>query len=112
MPHVSGPRISGSHTTVIEQSEPIVNFLQKVPKVSKITPGNIDNNAGSGRSGVKRIKIIDKDRCIKIAVSGNSSNQDLWVYLESSDYRQKIKTLLERFAREEAYDVSKLDATT
>lgn len=112
MPHVDGPRISGSHTTVIEQSEPVVKFLQKVPNVSKITPGNIDNNAGSGRSGVKRIKIIDKDKCIKIAVSGNSANQDLWVYLKDNDDRQRAKALLERFARKEGYDVSRHDATT
>lgn len=109
MPHMSGGKISKSHTTVISAAAPVVTRLQKDPRVSKITLGKIDNKAGSGSSGTKRIKIIDEEHCVVIAVSGNSANQDLWVYLDDNENRRGFKAVLSDFLSDNDYKVTHLD---
>jgi len=109
MAHISGGKISGSHTTAIDAAIPVVNFLATQESVKKIILGFIDNNAATG--GPTRIKVIHEPAGMEVSVSGSGANQKLRVYLDSAveDPRQKLEQALEGFTESGNYALSFLD---
>jgi len=110
MPSVSGAKISDNHTTVVEDAGPLVNFLHKDPRVRKIVPGKIESSCGVSGSGPNRLKIVDQEGCVLLAVSGSSSHQQLRVYLKDIErHRELVKKKLRDFAEENKFQVDFLD---
>jgi hypothetical protein len=110
MPNVSGAKISDNHTTVIEDAGDLVNFLHKDPRVRKIVPGKIKSSCGVSGSGPNRMKIIDQEGCLLLAVSGSSSHQQLRVYLKDTESkREPVKKQLRDFAEGNKFQVDFLD---
>ncbi|MEX2515160.1 MAG: DUF2103 domain-containing protein [Candidatus Paceibacterota bacterium] len=107
MSHLSGGKISGSHTTAIEAAVPVVDFFLGQASVKKLILGFIDNNAATG-GGPVRIKAIHEQTGIEVSVSGSGANQKLRVYLDNSveDPRQKLQQALETFATGGNYTLS------
>jgi len=106
MSRIRNDKIRGKHKTMTEAAEPIVSKLCGLRKVSGISLGNITNRGGRGGSDTKRVKIIDQKAGIRLAVSGNSTDQDLHVYLKKEAFRQPVKLWVARFVRDHAYDLS------
>lgn len=100
MPHITGPKISDSHTTAIEAAEPVVKRLQKDPGVKKITLGKIDNAGGASSRSSTRVKIIDERTRILITVSGPGSHQDISVYPAKEAGRERLVKRLENYLEE------------
>jgi hypothetical protein len=110
MPSVSGSKISDNHTTIIEDAEPVVTFLHKDPRVRKILPGKINSQCGISGSGPVRMKIIDQDGCLLLAVSGSSSHQEIRVYLKNINAtRGGVKKSLMQQADEWNFKIDTLD---
>jgi hypothetical protein len=110
MSNVSGAKISDNHTTVIEAASGLVTFLHKDPRVRKIVPGKINSECGVSGSGPNRLKIIDQDGCIMLAISGSSSHQEIRVYLKDIEtQREAVKENLQSCARDEGFEVDFLD---
>jgi len=110
MPTISGAKISDNHTTVIDDAAPLVKFLHKDPRVRKIVPGKINSECGVSGGGPNRLKIIDQEGCLLLAISGSSSHQEVRVYLKDiENQRQPVTESLEDFARSEEFQVDFLD---
>jgi hypothetical protein len=77
---LSGLKISGKHTTVIDAAEAVVKAASKLPEVKKISLGIIRCSQTGGRSP-RNIKIKDTDAGLEIMVRGSSYVQTIWIYL-------------------------------
>ena len=71
-----GSKISGKHSTVINEAEVVVEIAKKRSEVSKIVLGVINRV----RSGNPRIKFVPINAGFRINVRGNNANQVLFVY--------------------------------
>ena len=75
--HRSGKKIGKSHTTVIDAAEKVIDFLVKLPDVSKVITGRIT-------SGIKNapasMKIEKKTGCLLIKVRGSKSIQEISIF--------------------------------
>jgi len=110
MPNVSGAKISDNHSTIIESAVPLVVCAKKDPRVRTIVPGKINSECGVSGSGPNRLKIIDQDGCILLAISGSSSHQEIRVYLKDIEIkREAVKKNLQSCARDEGFQVDFLD---
>lgn len=110
MSSISGAKISNNHTTVIEDAVPLVAHAQKDPRVRKIVPGKINSECGVSGSGPNRLKVIDQEGCILLAVSGSSSHQEVRIYLKNIEkHRKPVKDTLVEQAEEEGFTVDFLD---
>lgn len=89
MDHRSGGKIGGKHTTVIDASKPVVDFLLKNVNVTSVTVGHIKMGI---RASQQRIKIKEETGCLLIKVRGSASVQELRVF--SQDLR-RVKVALE-----------------
>lgn len=87
-PHRAGGKIAGSHTTLIDAAEKLVDTANKLPEVTKISLGEIKV---IGR-GMRNIKFLDIDSGLKCVVRGNTSRQYIYIY---TDNPEKTKTTLE-----------------
>jgi hypothetical protein len=110
MSHISGGKISGSHTTAIEAAVPVVEFLDAQGSVKKIILGFIDNNAATG-GGPIRLKVIDEKIGMEVSVSGSGANQKLRVYLDNTveHPRQQLLQALDDFSSSGKFALSFLD---
>ena len=102
MPHRQGGKITSSHTTVTELGSRVVDFLQKLETVSKISLGPIQNLRGNGGGGIWAVKIIDESHCILVTVAQSGTVQDLRFY---TDHQQQAKLALARFIRDNDWDL-------
>jgi hypothetical protein len=110
MGHLSGDKISDSHTTVIEAAEPLVRAAHKDPRVKKIVLGRIDNTAGTAGGNQNRVKFIDERTCLLLSVTGSGSHQEIRVYIDAiTDNRQPVTSRLLTLAEGGDYAVDTLD---
>lgn len=75
--HRAGRKIGGRHTTVIDASIPLIDFLQKHPLVTNIIFGRIKMGIGSAP---QRLKFREESGCILITVRGSASVQEIRVF--------------------------------
>lgn len=74
--HRSGGKFSRSHTTVIPVAEPVVDTLAKLPGVSRISLGLIQNVPG----GERRFKVTPCQGGFKLVLRSSGSIQEIYVY--------------------------------
>ena len=91
--HRSGGKMGGRHTTVIDASKPIIDYLLKHPFVTNVIAGRI--KAGIG-AAPQRIKLREESGCLLITVRGGASVQEVRVF--STDMKQVIGDLQEKFS--------------
>ncbi len=77
--HLAGGKYTGSHTTVIPTARIICEIANACSYVTKISLGFI--KTGLRASGVQSVKIIEKGKYLLLAVKGNTSMQEIHVYV-------------------------------
>ena len=75
-PHRSGGKFAGSHTTLIDAAEELVDAARSLPEVTKISLGEIKVIG----KGMRNIKFIAIDSGWKCVVRGNTSRQYIFIY--------------------------------
>ncbi len=75
--HRSGKKIGRNHTTVIDAAEKVVDFLVKLPDVSKVITGHITNGI---KTAPASMKIEQKTGCLMIKVRGTKSIQEISIF--------------------------------
>lgn len=109
MPHITGDKITASHTTATEAAAPVVAFLQRHSSVTKISLGYINNNASSTTAAAKRVKVIDEDTCLTLAITGSGAVQQVRVFFSGEEARQRIHSDLVKSLGQSQYKVALLD---
>lgn len=92
--HRSGGKMGGRHTTVIDASKPIIDYLLKNPYVTNIIAGRIKTGIGAAP---QRLKLREESGCLLITVRGSASVQEIRVF--STEMQQVINDLQNEFAR-------------
>ncbi|MFA5986914.1 MAG: DUF2103 domain-containing protein [Parcubacteria group bacterium] len=87
--HRSGGKMGGKHTTVIDASKPIVDFLLKHPDVAHVIAGHIKMGIGAAP---QRLKLREESGCLFVKVRGSASVQELRVFSQNV---KKVKNDLE-----------------
>ncbi|MFA5994639.1 MAG: DUF2103 domain-containing protein [Parcubacteria group bacterium] len=88
--HRCGGKIGGKHTTVIDASKPVVDFLLKHPAVISVTVGFIKMRL---KTAPQRMKIMEESGCLFLKVRGTASIQELRVF---SQDLERVKVALEK----------------
>lgn len=88
--HLSGKKIAGSHTTVIPAAEKVVMAVVSLAEVKKISLGLIKQVKCT--PGIKIIK--EKPGCLLATIRGNSTIQQVRVYLYSPAMHAEIETIM------------------
>ena len=93
----SGGKYSGSHTTLIPAAAFVCDLIEPCEAVTKITIGFIKPGLRPA-GGNKRIKVTKNDSVIHVAVRGNISQQEFFVYPGNSfeDVIQIIRSRLKK----------------
>jgi hypothetical protein len=94
--HRCGGKIGGKHTTVIDASKPVVDFLTKHPEVTSVTVGYIKMRL---KTAPQRMKIMEESGCLFLKVRGTASIQELRVFSKNieqvkSDLEAKFRSIL------------------
>lgn len=87
MPHLSGGKITGSHSTVIDAAVDVVKRAIKLPEVSKISLGIIKQARG-GR-GATSVKFVHEPTGLRLTVRGNTSVQLVRIYTGTPERVEK-----------------------
>lgn len=90
MGHVSGSKITQSHTTATEEAERVVKAAAALPEVSKIVLGVIKPGLRSGRL---RLKFLPITGGLRVEVRGVSSVQQVFVYTAEPEQTQRALML-------------------
>ncbi len=77
--HLNGGKYTGSHTTVIPTARIICEIASACEHVTKISLGFI--KTGLKANGVQSVKITEKGKYLLLAVKGNTSAQEIHVYV-------------------------------
>ena len=75
--HRSGGKMGGKHTTVIDASKPIIDYLLKHPAVTNIIAGHIKMGIGAAP---QRVKMREESGCLFVKVRGSASVQELRIF--------------------------------
>jgi Predicted metal-binding protein (DUF2103) len=79
--HRAGGKLTRSHTTLIDAAAPLVDYLQTLEVVSKISLGVI-KNIGKGPASLKFLAVTGG---WKVTIRGNTSLQEIIVYTSDPD---------------------------
>jgi hypothetical protein len=90
-PHRAGNKFAGSHTTLIDAAEGLVDATVKLPEVSKISLGEIKV---IGR-GMRNIKFMEINGGFKCVVRGNTSRQYIFIYSDNPTKTRQSLVLFE-----------------
>lgn len=74
--HRSGGKFTGSHTTLIDATEKIVDRASELPEVTKIVLGII-KQIGNGK---RNVKFTDIPAGLKLNIRGNTTIQEVFIY--------------------------------
>lgn len=85
MSHRAGKKFSGSHTTIIDAAEKIVDFANESPEVSKIILGVI-KQIGNGKQKVKSTII---PAGLKLKIRGSTTVQEIFIYTNNPEKTKK-----------------------
>ncbi len=93
--HRSGGKMGGKHTTVIDASKPIIDYLLKHPDVTNIIAGHIKMGIGTAP---QRAKVREESGCLFVKVRGSASVQEIRVFSKNiekvkDDFQMKFKML-------------------
>lgn len=80
----------GSHTTVIEQAQPIITIFKKHIPDFKVSPGKIEARVGAKSSSIK-FKHINNE-LYEMVIVHNSSRQEFKVFTRSS-YEELVSVI-------------------
>lgn len=78
--HMNGKKRGGRHTTCIDAAIPVVKFAEKLPEVTKISPGFIKSGIRGGR---QRIKLKDIVGGVRLIIRGSTCVQEVKVYSQN-----------------------------
>ena len=98
----SGEKFGGDHSTFTDLGVRIADMLVKIPEVSKVSPGHITGNVGSGRGRV-HVKIIDDVGSVKLMCKQSGSIQEVRVFTANP---QNVKLTLAKWLRDNGIDIS------
>lgn len=104
MAHLQGSKITKSHSTLSEVSKEVVNFLNKLNEVTKISIGVISNTGGSANP-LWSVKIIDEISCVLIRTTQKSTNQQIRFYTKNLEDRQIAKDALAAWVKNKGWQV-------
>lgn len=90
MGHLSGKKISKSHSTIIDAAKKLASFIVTEPSVDKLSIGEIRVIG----NGPQRIKTVLSSAGIKLTVRGRNSVQYFFVYTTKP---QKVELLINNF---------------
>lgn len=90
MSHLSGKKISKSHSTIIDAAKKLTSFLVTEPLVDKLSIGEIRVIG----NGPKRIKTLLSPAGIKLMIRGRNSVQYFFVYTSKP---QEVESLINNF---------------
>lgn len=90
MSHLSGKKISKSHSTIIDAAKKLASLLVASPLVEKLSIGEIRVIG----NGPKRIKAVRSSAGIKLTVRGRNSVQYFFVYTSKS---QEVEKMIDNF---------------
>ena len=76
----SGGKYTGNHTTLIDLAFDVCNIANKCPEVKRISPGFITSGLPSV-AGQRRVKITFEADYILLSIRGNTSFQEVHVYV-------------------------------
>ncbi len=107
MPHKSGGKITDAHSTLSDVAKEVVEFLQKVESVKRISIGVLTPATG----GIPRlVKMTDEDSCVLITIRQKGSVQDIrFSPITGADaysnlqYRTAAKLALAKFVVEKGW---------
>jgi len=100
-PPGSRKKTTSSHTTAIPAVEMLLNLLNKMPEVEKISLGVIKPKL---RAGSRRLKIMaDNDKVLLLKVRDSNSLQEVRVYTSDS---AATKTVLNTFAGKKGWGIT------
>ncbi|MEI8343355.1 MAG: DUF2103 domain-containing protein [Candidatus Moraniibacteriota bacterium] len=95
--HRSGKKIGKNHTTVIDAAEKVVDFLVKLPDVSKVITGHITNGIKNAPASMKLEK---KSGCLLIKVRGSKSIQEISIFSKNLETVQAhLKEAFQQFIK-------------
>lgn len=94
--HRSGGKMGGKHTTLIDASQPIVDYLMRHHMVSNIIAGHITMRL---KTAPHRLKIMEESGCLLLKVRGTASIQEIRVFAPDLNYvkedlEKKFKKLI------------------
>lgn len=92
--HRAGGKMGGRHTTVIDASKPVIDYLLKHAAVTNIIAGRIKTGIGAAP---QRLKLREESGCLLIMVRGGASIQEIRVF--SSEIKQITDDLQRKFSR-------------
>ncbi len=92
--HRGGGKMGGSHTTLIDAAEPIVDYLMRHARVSKIVAGHITMRL---KTAPHRLKMMEESGCLLLKVRGTASVQEIRVF--SSDIDAVKSDIAKQFAQ-------------
>jgi len=98
----SGGKFCGSHTTIIDAAEGLIDTANSQPEVYKISLGFIKAGLHS-MNGNRRVKIIDVDGGVLVSVRGNTTHQEATIYTHNN---QSTKLAIARAARNVGISIS------
>ncbi len=90
MAHRQGGKFTGSHTTVTDATGQVVDYVARLPSVTKISLGIIE----SKKNRMRRLKLREILAGWQVTVCGNTSIQIIYVF---TDDREVVKNSLENF---------------
>lgn len=90
--HRNGGKICGRHTTVSEHAIKVVDFVEKLPEVTRISIGRLT-------AGIKNaphcIKLMERSGGLLVKVRGSNTIQEFTIY--SSDVKKTVDAIEEYF---------------
>ncbi len=86
--------MGGTHTTLIDAAEPIVDYLMRHMHVSKIVAGHITMRL---KTAPHRLKMMEESGCLLLKVRGTASIQEIRVF--SSDLHTVKNDIAKQFER-------------
>lgn len=89
--HRAGGKITGSHTSAIELAAAVVDFLNKLPEVTKISLGVIVPMSAVSSRRIVKVMPETYPGCVQLKVIQRGSVQEMRFY--SDDSQSSLKSL-------------------
>ncbi len=79
--HVTGKKITRSHTTAIDPAAALIKRAEKIPEITKISLGVIVHGLKAGKHRIKLTLILGG---VKATVRGSISKQEIFFFTQDS----------------------------
>jgi hypothetical protein len=88
-------KISGKHSSLIDDAVLLVRYLVKFEEVKKVSPGIIINSIGRKRDNTTRVKLVVRATDIEAKISSNNAIQKLRIYAQGN--KDDVVEIVEKF---------------